>query len=164
MRITDKTKYDTFTNVEPYVTQKSINAIKNAAEKKYGNMYDLTFSQFYACMNGDFSHIIKTSSPTVLQVYWTKRFSEFAEKLANELKSLTLPQTADERLASQSLLKVSWAEGLLVFMQSFFHLHSFKEAEQITIGELLIAKRAQYNQDKYTRELAKLQRKKIGKK
>lgn len=165
MRISDKTKYSTFASVEPFVTPASIAAIKKAAERVHGNMYDLTFAQFYACMNGDFSHVVENKNdPTVLQVYWIKRFGEFANEFAKTLQSLTIPQTLDEVRASSVLLKVEWGEAMLVFLQSFFHLQSFKQAEQITIGELLIAKRAQYNQTKYERELTKIQRQKMKRK
>lgn len=166
MRVTEKTKYSTFLRIEPYLTEKSVEELKKAAEKAYGSMYDLTFAQFYNCVNGDFSHVVNKNEkePTVLQVYWVKRFADFAPEFAKTLQAVTLPQTSDEKRASANLLKVEWGEALLVFMQSYFHLHSFKEAEQITIGELLIAKRAQYNQDKYMLEMNKIQKQKLGKK
>lgn len=164
MRVTERTKYKTFQAVEPYIDAKSVKQLKRASEHIYGGMYDLTFEKFYACANGDFSHLGDLKDATVLQVYWCKRFNEFVVEFANALKSLALPQTPDEARASSSLLKIQWAEGLLVFMQQFFGLKSFKDAEQITIGELLIAKRAQYNRDKYQRELSKIQTAKFRRK
>lgn len=164
MRVSKRTKYKNFIKIEPYLSAQSIEDLKKASEKACGNMYDLTFGQFYNCVNGDFSHVLNEKEPTVFQIYWVKRFADFAPEFAKKLQALTLPPTEDEKRASSNLLKVDWSEAVLVFLRGFFGLSSFREAEQITIGELLIAKRAQYNQDKYTRELSKIQRQKIGKK
>lgn len=165
MRITEKTKYSLFEPVEKYVTPEAVSALKQAAERKYGAMYDLTFEQFYTCTQGDFSEILgDISRPTVLQVYWCKRFADFVDEFAKTLQAVTMKPNADEMRAAQGLMKTDWAEGLLVFMQQWFGLKSYKEAEKITIGELIIAKRAQYNQDKYRRQLAKIQTEKYKRK
>lgn len=166
MRITNKTPYNAeFEQVEQYLTEQSANMLKSEAEKLYGSMYDLQFARFFECMNGDFSGVLgDLRKPTVLQVYWCKRFVEFAEQFAETLKQLQIKPTAEEQRASQGLLQVSWSEGLLVFMQQFFGLKGYKQAERITIGELLIAKRAAFNQAKYDRALARLQAQKYSKK
>lgn len=158
MRITDRTKYATLKPVEKYLTKDAIKELEREAEKQFGAMQELTFAQFYACMNNDYSEILgDIADPTVLQVYWAKRFGEFAEKFAEQLKRLEIKQTPDETKASQGLLKVSWDEGLLVFLQSYFGLKSFKEVEKITVGEILIAKRANYNQELFRRKLSAIQ-------
>lgn len=161
MRITERTKYAKIAHIEKYFTAQTIDGLKSAAEAKYGAMYDLPFGTFWACQNGDFSHLGDLSSPTVLQIYWCKRFADFATDYAKQLQACTLPPTADETAANNGLLPVSFGEAMLVFMQSFFGLRSFKEAEKITTGELLIAKRAQFNRDKFQRNFAAIQRKKI---
>ena len=53
---------------------------------------------------------------------------------------------------------------MIVFLQDFFGLRSFKEAEKITVGEILIAKRARFNEETYRRNLARIQTQKIMKK
>lgn len=161
MRITERTKYATIAPLEKYFTAQTVEALKTAAEAKYGGMYDLPFGTFWACQNGDFSHLGNLQNPTALQVYWCKRFADFATDYAKQLQACTLPPTADEIAANNGLLPVSFGEAMLVFMQSFFGLRSFKEAEKITTGELLIAKRAQFNRDKFQRNFAAIQRKKI---
>ena len=161
MRITERTKYAKIAHIEKYFTAQTIDGLKSAAEAKYGAMYDLPFGTFWACQNGDFSHLGDLSNPTVLQIYWCKRFADFATDYAKQLQACTLPPTADETAANNGLLPVSFGEAMLVFIQSFFGLRSFKEAEQITTGELLIAKRAQFNRDKFQRNFAAIQRKKI---
>ena len=166
MRITNRTPYDKeFEQVEKYLTKQSEDMLKAEAERFYGSMYDLQFARFFECMNGDFSGVFgDLRKPTVLQVYWCRRFADFAEQFAETLKQLQIKPTAEEQRASQGLLQVSWSEGLLVFMQQFFGLKGYKQAERITIGELLIAKRAAFNQAKYDRALAQLQAQKYRKK
>lgn len=162
MRISARTQYRTFREYEQFLTDESAELLKREAEKHFRGMYDLTFAEFYACSNGDFGEILgNTEQPTVLQVYWCKRFADFAKELAAELKRMTITPTGDEQRASAGLLKVDWGEAILVFLQKYFGLKSFKEAEQITIGELLIAKRAQYNADKFQREIVRIQTQKL---
>lgn len=165
MLITEKTKYEEFQAVERYVSKSSVQGIYEAAEQKFGNMYNLEFGSFWECANGNYSEVLgDISEPTVLQVYWKKRFEKFVEEFAAQLKSMILPQTSEEIQASEGLLKIGWDEGMLVFVREFFGLHSFKEAERITIGEILIAKRAAYNRDKFQRKLSKIQTEKLRKK
>ena len=164
MRITERTLYATIEPIEKYFRPKMAEDIMRAAEGQFGGMYDLDFATFWACAGGDFSHLGDMKNPTVLQVYWVKRFNKFVEEITQALKGLTLNPTADESKAGQGLLQVTWGEGILVFLQQWFGLKSYKEAEKITMGELLIAKRAQYNQDLFRRRLAQIQTAKFKKK
>lgn len=161
MRITSETKYIEIVAVEKYFDGDTVESLKREAEKKYGEMYDLEFSTFWNCCNGDFSHLGSLEDLTVLQAYWMKRFEDFSTEIAKALSALQIRSTEDEKRASEGLLKVSWGESVLVFLQKYFGLKSFKEAEKITIGELLIAKRASYNEELFARRLAKIRTQKI---
>lgn len=162
MLITEETRYTEFARVEKYLTDKAAGELYKAAEAKFCNMYDLTFAQFHTCANGDFTEIVgDLTDPTVSQVYWCKRFGDFVKEFAETLNNITLKQTPDEKRACAGLLKTDWAEGLLVFIRDYFNLQSFKAAEQITLGEILIAKRARYNDDLFRRNLARIQTQKI---
>ena len=165
MRITEHTQYATVAPVEKYFTAETVQRLQQAAEAKFGGMYDLTFATFYACEHGDFSEPLgDMTNPTALQVYWRKRFVEFETEFAQQLKACTLPLTAEEKQANDGLLRTDWGENMLVFVQQFFGLPSFKEAEQITLGEILIAKRAAYNRDAFQRKINAIQMRKFSKK
>ena len=165
MLITAQTKYTEVAEAEKYFTPQSVEELKRAAEDTYTSMYDLTFAEFHACANGDFSDVLgDMTDPTVLQVYWCKRFADFVKDFADALQKMQIQQTPDEKRAAKGLLKTDWAESMIVFLQDFFGLRSFKEAEKITIGELLIAKRARFNEETYRRNLARIQTQKITKK
>ena len=165
MQITEATKYAEFEPVEKYVTKKMVQGLFESAEEKFGKMYDLEFGTFWQCSNDNFEEVLgNMSEPTVLQVYWKKRFEKFVEEFAATLKAMTLTQTAEEIQAAEGLLKISWDEAILVFVRDYFGLHSFKDAERITMGEILIAKRVTYNREKFQRKLAKIQTAKLYKK
>lgn len=164
MRIDKNTKYREFEPIEKYVPDSQKKAITNASESVYGCMYDLEFGEFWNVANGDFSRLGNLEDQTVFQVYWLKRFDEFTKEFAETLNKLSVKQTTDEKRAAKGCLKVSWEESILVFLQKFFSLKSFKEAEKITLGELLIAKRAQYNDDLFARRISQIQMQKINRK
>lgn len=161
MRIDKNTKYREFEPIEKYVPDSQKKAITNAAESLYGCMYDLEFSEFWNVANGDLSRLGNLENPTVFQRYWLKRFEEFTKEFAETLNKLSVKQTSEEKRAADGCLKISWGESVLVFLQKFFGLKSFKEAEKITLGEILIAKRAQYNDDLFARRMSQIQMQKI---
>lgn len=165
MRVTERTKYRHFEQYEDVLSEKTKADLTAAAEKVFTPMNDLPFVHFFECANGDFASVLgDTSDATVLQVYWARRFEKFVEEFAQAMKRLTLKQTTEEMQASEGLVEIGWAEGVLVFVQKYFGLKSFREAEQITIGEIIIARRAQYNQDKFQRQMAAIQAKKLQRK
>lgn len=164
MRVTERTLYATIQPLEKYLAEDMVEKLKRAAENHLGGMYDLEFATFWACCSDDFSHLGDMRNPTVYQVYWCKRFEDFVKEFTAALKALQLPPTADERQASEGLLKATFGEAMLVFMQQWFGLKSYREAERITMGDLLIAKRAAYNQDKFRRAMANIQARKFNSK
>lgn len=162
MLITEQTKYTDIVAVEKHLKDQSIAELKAAAVAKYGSFYDMTFATFHDCSEGDFSKALGDfSEPTVMQVYYMKAFSDFVTDFVETLKKMQIPQTADEKKASNGLLQVNWDEGMLVFIRNYFALKSFKEAEQITMGEILIAKRAQHNDDLFRKHINDIQMQKI---
>lgn len=155
MIINSETKYADFVGVEKYITPAEKENIKAAAEAHFVRMEDLTFGQYWNACNGHQEAIIGDyTAPTIFQVYWLQRLREFTDELARLLKNLTPPRTAAEMQAGESLQKCTFSESVLIFLRSYFGLSSFKEAESLTIGELLIAKKDAYNTAIYQRKLA----------
>lgn len=164
MQIKEFEKYAEFADKEKYLTEKSVKKLKEAAEEKFGKVYALEFDTFRECYDGNFDTVLgNMQDPTVLQVYWQKRFADVVQEFVKAVKNMTLPQTADELTASKGLLSMSWDESILVFCQQFFALHSYKDAGKLTLGEILIAKKAAYNREKFQRQMTELQRKKLSK-
>lgn len=168
MKISSSTKYEEFARVEKYVRPSDKEAIKAAAERKYGAMADLAFGMYWSICNGDEkavkSVLGEMKSPSVLQVYWLQRVREYTNEFTDTLKALQVPQTAHEMQASEGMKKSTFAESILVFVRAYFGLQSFRDAEQITLGEIIIAKKDAYNTAMFQRRLSKIQLNEIKRK
>lgn len=159
--ITERTRYADIEASEKYYSEAAKAQLTEAAEKRYGTMLGMSFSTFWACCNGDTSHLGDMTHPTVLQVYWLRRFKTFVDEYTQQLNRLQPPELPEATQAAQGTLQVTFGEATLVFLQQHFGLHSYKEAEQITLGELLIAKRTAYNAEIFRRNMAAIQRRKL---
>ena len=151
MRVEWHTLYDEdFQNAERFFSDETKAKIIEASQSVYGSYYDMPFSQFWSCLNSkDFSFL--GSCTTVFSVYWLVGFGDFIEDFTKQIQKLSVKPSADELRASSGLLQTSFFENTLVFLQKYFGLSSFVEAERITIGELLIAKRDSYNTERFKR-------------
>lgn len=165
MIVTETTKYKDFTAAEKYLTEEAVADLKKAAERAYVGMYELTFGQFLQISGGDFAAVLgDMSDPTVLQVYWAKRFADFQKEYGEALKNTQVPMTAEQKRASDGLPKTTFAECMLTFGRSYFGLHNFREAEKLTLGDLIIARRDAYNSAMFERRLQRIQMEKYRKK
>lgn len=162
MRITPETLYTkSFERNERYFRASDIEAIEHASEKYYGPICDLAFADYWAIANGDkdalFAVLGDMSRPTIFQTFWVRAFRKYTETFSDALKRFSIPQTLQEKTAADSCAPVGFAEGILIFARSYFGLHSFREAERITMGEILIAKKAAYNDAIFRKKLSALQ-------
>jgi len=80
-------------------------------------------------------------------------FADYMENFSKMFERMTLRGTAEQQQAQMVCLRVGFEESVLVFLQDFFGLHSFKEAEDITVNEYLIAKKSAYNKAAFERKL-----------
>lgn len=158
MKVTHKTRYTAFVGVEKYLQRDAESALYESAQKRFGRYEDMTFAEFLRAADGEFDSLLDEqigrrwvwrrkdwkADPSVLQVYWIKGFGEFAKSFAQTLDNLQVPQTAEEKTAGDGLPKMTFAEGMLVFIRSYFGLPSFEQAEKIKIAEIMIAKHDAY--------------------
>lgn len=123
------------------------------------DFYELTIAQLIRMSDGDLSEFEIKDNGKVFEVLFVRELSKFVEQYINILNSYTLPQSADEKAASAKCQTMTFGEGVLVFARSYFALHSFGEAERITLAELLLAKKDAYNSAVFQKEIIKLQSK-----
>ena len=164
MKIDGNSRYEDFLTIEPLLSEGSRVALKARAVEIYGDPWGLTLADFIAITGNDLSRLGDMSDPTILQMYWLQCFHEFVEQFQHILESLKMPMDATEEAAAASMKKVSMAEGMLVYARGYFGLHSFSDAEQITITEYVMARRDDYNKAIYNRRLAHLRAAKLKKK
>ena len=152
MQITDKTKYSEFAEYEPFVTQDSLQELKGQAERYFRNCYALTIDEFFGIIGGDYSLLGNISDPTVLQVFWLKRFKDFVAEFGNACERLTIKDPSREHLHN-GCVKVEPQEGMLIFTLDYFGLQSFFEAGKRTLGEYLTARKDKYNEARMQRNI-----------
>lgn len=155
MKLDLNTEY--LAEVDKYLSADDKNTIKDAVRRVFGGFESITIGQWANCIDGKFEAVIGEIRGTWLQVYWLQGFKDFATSFPDMLKNLSPKMDADEEQAASGLLQTSLVESVLVFARSYFGLKSFREAEDITLGEVLIAKKATYNETMYRKKLAKIQ-------
>ena len=109
-----------------------------------GGLWNVELGSLIRAMQQDFSGLTQGRQPgewTVGDYLIVSSFVEFVELFFKTLKSIKIPETKSERKAAVHAMKVTTAESLLCFVREYFGLHSFAEAEHITLSEVVIARR-----------------------
>ena len=161
MRITSNTLYRDFEVFEQAITQESMQDLKAAAERKFGNCYNLTIDEFFGVVGGNCSILGDgLNNPTVLQVYWLKRFKDFSEELLHICERLTIKDPSREHLQN-GCVKLEPMESVLIFTRDYFGLPSFMEAGKRTMGEYITARKDKYNEARMQRNAEEETRRKL---
>lgn len=164
MKIDFSKPYSKYVDILPFVTDESRKVLMEQAAK-IRDPYTLTLAEFFACCDSDFGCVVKdTKNITTGEGLWLEIFRDFVEDFGKILERLVIPQTPEQKQASSNCLPVEWQEGMLVFVRSYFGLKSFSEAENVTIGDYLLAKKDEYNTAIFQRNMAKIQTQKIHRK
>lgn len=172
MQIRLHSKYVEFAAFEQYATQESLQEIKAAAEREYGNCYGLTIDEFWGICNGDLSIIgidpvqvkdgkFDWAKLTIAQVYWKKRFDDFVQEIAGACKRMTIKPTPEEEQAQNGCVTIEPMEAMLIFVRNYFGLPSFADAGKRTMGEYITARKDDYNQKRVKRNWEEIQRRKL---
>lgn len=161
MIVTAKTKYRDFEELEKVATAESLQALKQASEQYFKPCNALTIDEFFGIIGGDYSLLGDLAEPSVYQVFWLKRFQEFAEQFTKECERLHLEPTAEMKQAQQGAIDMQPMESMLVFLQDYFALPSFFDAGKRTIGEYLLARKVRYNEQLAQRNYETMQRNKL---
>lgn len=164
MKVTETTKYREFLQFEGYVIPESVQALKQAAERKFKPCHLLTIAEFWGVSAGNYELLGDMTDPTVLQVYWMLRFKEFCEAFTKTLEKLQPPQTPEQAQAASGTVEIPPQQSMLIFVRDYFGLRSFAEAEQCTLNEYILAKKDKYNQAVMQHNYLNLQKQKIKKK
>ena len=164
MRIDKDTPYASIAAALEYLTDDSDKALMTKAAETFGTLEEMTVEQFADLIANRLDVFLGDKwqdNPTALQVWWVKYIKGAVERYVKTLENLTIPETPEERRASEGLPSVSIIEGLLVFAQSFFGLQSFKQASWTTLGDIIIAKKAEYRKGMTQRRLDAIQAEKF---
>lgn len=112
-----------------------------------GGYWVMPLGDLFALIEGDTSILMNENGDgkTAFEVYRIKGVEPFIDQLIASLDALTLPATPDEMRWQQGTKKMSFEEATRVFCRDYFGLPNFKEVDDLTVTDLLIAKEAAYN-------------------
>ena len=82
-------------------------------------------------------------------------FTAFVAELQTIFEKLTLKPSFDEQRNMQGVLPMTFSESIIVFVQDFFGLKSYSDAEKITLADVVLAKKVHYNRSIYQRNAMK---------
>ena len=166
MKVQNDTLWLVFSPCIPYLQPGEMDKIIEAAPHAVigaGGYYDLTIAQLAAIVNHNDTTCIVNKADEELTVYeycTIKGLKEWFEKFVKQIKTLTIPATDQEQRASRACLEVSFVESLLLFARQYFGLHSFREAEQVTLGDVILAKKDAYNKEVFQKAYSEIMYKK----
>lgn len=159
MRITTDTRYFTVAPVLRALTDEQLEELRERAPKVVlgdGGYNGITLGQLAVLTTrgakGVFTKAENEQDVSVFEYYCAEGFAAWFEDYTKKLQRLQPPMTSEEKAAQAACMQVGMIEGLLIFAREYFGLHSFGEAEQVTLGDLLIAKKDAYNKAVYQRE------------
>lgn len=133
-----------------------------------GGYYSLTIAQWHGITKQDLSvisdRLTDKTRCTVYDYYTIKGLSAFVDSYIKQLERFAVKPDAAETAAQRACYDVTATEGMLIFAREYFGLQSFAAAEQVTLGDFLLAKKDTYNktmfQKAYTAQLNKRKAKK----
>lgn len=142
------------------ITEQSRADILAAACDKYGDYWSLTIGRYFNLTTREEVLGVAYDNESILQHFWLDGLTAFGDEFANVINSLQVPDgmlKSYELAARSARIQVSPLEGALVFCQKYFYLHSFAEAENVTLADYVMALRSEYNSTIYQRKVAQLQ-------
>ena len=163
MEITQDTLYTEFAPYEGYVSKEDMAKIDKAALDMYGNFTDMTIEKFAELTQLTPEKAMKEYD-TVFKVRWLLQFKDFVEQFSKTISNFSLKPTPMEASASSVCFEVTMLESMLVFSRDYFGLKSFSEAAKTTLGDYLIARKADYNSKAFERRFSELQMQKVKQK
>ena len=158
MKITDKTLYADLLYIEKYIPDAEREKLTQAAQQRYKEYYNLTIAEFFALLDKDYTLIEyfgNAEQLTALQYFFLQGLTAFTAELQTIFEKLTLKPSFDEQRNMQGVLPMTFSESIIVFVQDFFGLKSYSDAEKITLADVVLAKKVHYNRSLYQRNAMK---------
>lgn len=78
----------------------------------------------------------------------TNSLREGVKQLMTFLENTTPPTTPQERKAANGLMQTTFEEEALGMLVEYFHLHSFEDAQKLSVYEFMMVRKTLYNRRK----------------
>lgn len=157
-QITESTKIRDLSDFLAYLKDTTIRELKTAAERKYGDPWGITIGQMLDGLRGKFFVLENTAleDVTVIQHFWIVSYRDMMEQLCKTLEKLTPPCTPEAKQAQTACIDMSFDEGILIFLRSYFGLRTFDDAMNLHISDLLLARKDVYNRAAFEQALSRI--------
>lgn len=165
IKISNKTLYSEA--IEELLPNAEVEKLKNEAVKYFIGYrpYEMPLRIFLDILEGNFRNekLEKECAEglTLFAKIYAEKIGEFAKEFCEKYEALTNKPTAEERKAGEACLETSFRENIIVFTRSYFGLPSFVKAYEITLGEILIAKKDKYNEVAFRQAYNRIELEKI---
>lgn len=123
------------------------------------SIYDMTIGEFISIIENEEQFVNKIMRPRERALIAFGRLRTFKTELQNLKKTIEmfqLKQTNEEKQAAVGIMFPDNINRMLITVTQFFHLHSFKEAESIPLGDYLLILQEQYSSIQYQRNYQKI--------
>lgn len=169
-RITEKTKFSdisTILAVFPEMLTELKEKIKENLPLETFDYFSMTIREFLELqeskMPSKIEKMLKNKKLTVFEyVKIINTFESGSEQLTKIIEATTVEQTKDEKNASTGLLNLSPEESILDFLKDYFNLHSYEEAQNLTLYEFVIARKHFFNKVTFEKNLSEIQMSRIN--
>jgi hypothetical protein len=158
-KVNKDTKFADFAPFAEFVSNADLQKLKEAAGISGFNFWELTIRGFSDLNKGVFPETIQKviEADGLLDVFAIRNAIEkFANDFTAVIQRFELPQTSEEIQAGAGVPEFSLLESMLLFTQKYFSLPSFEAAEQITLSDFLMAKKADYSSRLFERNYTKV--------
>lgn len=168
MKIDPTRRYIEYLLLLENMDEESSKRLHDDAISVYGDPWSLALKDFFALSNNDLSYIgldaAHAFNANVRQFMWKKAFDECAKMVAAIVKKYQVPMTNEAKQASEQCEKMNFIESTLIFVRNYFGLHSFAEAENVSLSDYIVAKKDHFNNAMFKYALGNIQRQKMTKK
>ena len=85
-------------------------------------------------------------------------FEQGAKNFQDIIEATNIQESADEQAAKGGLIELTAEEAMLTFICDYFKLNSLVDAQNITLYEYITARKVNYNNVKFQRNLNEIQK------
>lgn len=164
-----KTKYrkmQRYLIVFPEILDKAKEQIKETVPRGTFDFFGMTVSEFLQLQEKilpkKIDNLLRKRRTTFFDyVKISNTFEQGMKAFEQIIIDTTIQETADEEAARSGLVEVTTEESMLTFICDYFKLSSMEQAQKLTLYEYITARKITFNNAKYQKNMANIQKIKI---
>lgn len=154
-------KHTKLKHIIPLLTEQRLNDLIDQVEEYplKQNLLDFTIKQFGEITLDQekyLSTLLAPNQKALVALGKLKSFKRQLQEISNFMKMCEIPQSKEEKAAAVNIKFPDPIARMLITVTQFFHLKSFKEAEEIKLADYLLIMQEQYSAAMYQRNYQKI--------